>query len=143
MLDIKDYLLEYERKIPNILVSWIVILSFIIIIGLIINSTFKIVDYYKVEGIVKNSELILVLPLKKIDYIIDNNYVYIDDKKYNYSVKSLSEDIINNNNEFYQEVILDIDLKDKNFIDNKIVSSKFIINKKTILIYIYNLFKGE
>lgn len=141
MLDIRDYLLEYKRKIPNLILIWTVFLVFIITFVLIINNSFKITNYYLVKGIVKDNKLNLVVSLDRKDSIIKNNYIYIDENKYKYKVESIS-DIVQENNNFYQQIILDIDVKDDNLIENNVIESKFIVSKKTILEYIYNLIKG-
>ncbi|MBQ7136802.1 MAG: hypothetical protein IJO43_02345 [Bacilli bacterium] len=141
MLDIRDYLLEYKRKIPNLILIWTVFLVFIITFILIINKSFKITNYYLVKGIVKDNKLNLVVSLDRKDSIIKNNYIYIDENKYKYKVESIS-DIVQENNNFYQQIILDIDVKDANLIENNVIESKFIVSKKTILEYIYNLIKG-
>ena len=142
MLSVKDYLLQYERKVPNILVIWGIILAFITIFILIINHYFKIIDYYQIKGIVKDNSINILVPIDRVNSIVDNDFVYVNSKRYTYRVKEISN-IINDNNNFYQNIILDINLIDKNFIENNIMEVKFIINKETILKYIYNLIKGE
>lgn len=142
MLSVKDYLLQYERKVPNILVIWGIILAFITIFILIINHYFKIIDYYQIKGIVKDNSINILVPIDRVNSIVDNDFVYVNSKRYTYKVKEISN-IINENNNFYQNIILDINLIDKNFIENNIMEVKFIINKETILKYIYNLIKGE
>ena len=142
MLDIKDYLLEYERKVPNILLLWSGIVVFIIIFILIINSAFKIKNYYQVEGIIKDNNLNILVPLEKTKEIIKNKAVYIDDEKYKYEVIKIDSNITEIEKNYYQSIALDIKLKDKYFVNNNIVKVQFIIEEMTILEYIYNLFKG-
>ena len=143
MYDIKDYLLEYKRKIPHILLIWFSLLVFIITITLIINGFLKFTDYYKLDGIVKNNKLIITVPYNQVDYITNNHFVYIKNKKYKYQMENIKEEIINVGNEFYQEIMLKIDLKDRVLVDNNIIEIKFIIKEMTIFEYICNLFKGE
>lgn len=142
MLNIKDYLLEYERKVPNILIIWGIILAFITIFILIINYNFKIIDYYQINGIIKGGSINILVPIDRVNSIVDTDFVYVNSKRYTYKVKEISN-IINENNNFYQNIILDINFNDKIFIENNIMEVKFIINKETILKYIYNLIKGE
>lgn len=142
MLNIRDYLLEYKRKIPNLILIWTVFLVFIITFILIINNSFKITNYYLVKGIVKDNKLNFIVSLDMKDSIIKNNYIFIGESKYKYKVDSIG-DVVQENNEFYQQVVLDIDVKNANLIENNIIESKFIVSKKTILEYIYNLIKGE
>ena len=67
---------------------------------------------------------------------IKNKYLYINHKKYFYSVKNISEPKILDNKTYF-EVILDIDslnLKDNNIIKVKVLNGKTTVFKK----FIYN-----
>ncbi len=142
MLDINDYLLRYQRKIPKILLIWLILLSFIIAVLIIINHCFKFNSYYQVQGIVKDNLLSVYVLVDDLKNITGNNTVYIENDKYKYKVASMKEEIISNNTLFYKEVLLHIDLKDKNFIDNNIIKVKFIVKEMTIFEYIIDLIRG-
>lgn len=142
MLDINDYLLRYQRKIPKILLIWLILLSFIIAVLIIINNCFKFNSYYQVQGIVKDNLLSVYVLVDDLKNITGNNTVYIENDKYKYKVASMKEEIISNNTLFYKEVLLHIDLKDKNFIDNNIIKVKFIVKEMTIFEYIIDLIRG-
>lgn len=142
MLDINDYLLRYQRKIPKILLIWLILLSFIIAVLIIINNCFKFNSYYQVQGIVKDNLLRVYILVDDLKNITGNNTVYIENDKYKYKVASMKEEIISNNALFYKEVLLHIDLKDKNFIDNNIIKVKFIVKEMTIFEYIIDLIRG-
>lgn len=142
MLDINDYLLRYQRKIPKILLIWLTLLSFIIAVLIIINHCFKFNNYYQVQGIVKDNLLSVYILVDDLKNITGNNTVYIENDKYKYKVASMKEEIISNNTLFYKEVLLHIDLKDKNFIDNNIIKVKFIVKEMTIFEYIIDLIRG-
>lgn len=143
MLDINDYLLQYERKIPNILLLWTIIGAFIIIFGLIISNTVKINDYYQINGIVKDQYLSVLVSIDELKTVTENDNLYIDDIKYNYTIERIGEEIIQDSNVFYKELFLDVDLKNKNFVDNNVIKIKFIAKEKTIFKYIFDLIKGE
>lgn len=143
MLDLRDYLLEYKRKIPNILLLWMMIGAFIIIFMLVINNNFKIKNYYKTSGIVKDGYLCILTDLGDVDDVVDNKYLYIEEDKYAYSIQRLNKEIVNEGTNFYQEVYLDIDLIDKDFVNNNIVEIKIIVSEKTIFEYISYLIKGD
>lgn len=142
MLDINDCLLRYQRKIPKILLIWLILLSFIIAVLIIINNCFKFNSYYQVQGIVKDNLLSVYVLVDDLKNITGNNTVYIENDKYKYKVASMKEEIISNNTLFYKEVLLHIDLKDKNFIDNNIIKVKFIVKEMTIFEYIIDLIRG-
>lgn len=143
MLTVDDYLLQYQRKLPKMLFLWLMIGAFITVFVLIINNNFKLNDYYQINGIVKEKNLSILVPFEKVNTICQNNYVYIDEYKYKYKIVSINEEVIRNVTDIYQEILIEVDLNDKNFIDNHIVKLQFIVKERTILEYIINLIKGE
>lgn len=143
MLTVNDYLLQYQRKLPKMLFLWLMIGAFITVFVLIINNNFKLNDYYQINGIVKERHLSILVPFEKVNTICQNNYVYIDEYKYKYKIVSINEEVIRDVTGIYQEVLIEVNLNDKNFIDNHIVRLQFIVKERTILEYIFNLIKGE
>lgn len=143
MLTVNDYLLQYQRKLPKMLFLWLMIGAFITVFVLIINNNFKLNDYYQINGIVKEKNLSILVPFERVNTICQNNYVYIDEYKYKYQIVSINEEVIRDVTGIYQEVLIEVNLNDKNFIDNHIVRLQFIVKERTILEYIFNLIKGE
>lgn len=143
MLDINDYLLRYKIKIPKILLGWIIFLTFIICGCLIINKTFNFTEYYKIQGVVNEKSVSVYITYNDLYKIINNNTLYIKNEKYNYRVDKINEEIIVSNNNYYKEVLLNINLKEEQFIDNNLIDIQIIIKEMTILEYIVNLVKGE
>lgn len=142
MADIYSYLLKDKRKIHKLSTIWILILAFIMSGLIIINNSIKLKNYYMTSGITKDANLILMIPINRVDDIVSKKTLYIGKNKYFYDVEKIQEEIITIQNEFYKEIIIKVNLKNKNFIDNNIVELKFIINEMTILEYISNFFKG-
>lgn len=143
MVNMDDYLLQYKRKIPNILFFWTAILAFITCFILIINNTLRLKDYYQVTGIIEEGYLNVLVFIEDVEKVIDNDWIYIDNEKYNYEVERISEDYIQEGNKIYQNLFLQIDLKEKYFIENRVIKAKFIVKERTILEYIFYLIKGE
>ena len=142
MLHINDYLLKYQRKIPKILFVWLLFFTFIIIFLILMNHCFKFHSYYQVQNKVKNNLVSVYTLVEDLNNITNHNTLYIEDEKYSYTIDSIKEEIITNNTLFYKEVLLNIDLKDKNFIDNNIVKVRFIVKEMTIFEYIIDLIRG-
>lgn len=143
MLSIENYLLEYKRKLPTMLFLWMMILTFIIISLVTINKLVTIKNYYLNEGIIKDKSVIIYVSVKDLYKVVNNSTLYINNRKYNYKIQKISEEIITNNNNFYKEITLYVNLDYKLLIDNNIVELKFIVNEMTIFEYIVNLIKGE
>ena len=143
MLSIENYLLEYQRKIPNILFLWMMILTFIIISLVIINQTVTIKNYYSKEALIKDKNVSIYVLLKDLDKVVDNNYLYVKNKKYSYKIKEIGNEIITDNTSFYKEVILSVNIDNRVLIDNNIIEVGFIVKEMTIFEYIIDLIKGE
>jgi len=142
MMDVNDYLLRYKRRTPKILIIWFLIFTFIIISFLIINRYFSINNYYRIQGVIENKNINLYLNINDLKKISKLDTLYINNQKYNYKIKTISENIIVGNS-FYKEIKLNINLDDLYLIDNNIVDIQFIVSKMTIFEYIVNLVKGE
>ena len=143
MLSIENYLLEYQRKIPNILFLWMMILTFIIISLVIINQTVTIKNYYSKEALIKDKSVSIYVLLKDLDKVVDNNYLCVKNKKYSYKIKEIGNEIITDNTSFYKEVILSVNIDNRVLIDNNIIEVGFIVKEMTIFEYIIDLIKGE
>lgn len=142
MFNICDYLLKDKRKIHKLSVTWIIIIVFIIGGLIIINNSIKLKNYYVTSGITKNEDLILIVPVSEIKNITSKNTLYIENKKYFYKIEEIDEEIINDSTNLYKRVVIKVNLKDRDFIDNNVIELKFIINEMTILEYISNFLKG-
>lgn len=143
MLSINDYMIKYQRKIPKILFTWLILFAFIILGVILINQTFKLIDYYKTSGIVKYNKLNLLVPISELKIITDNSDIYIGSDKYTYEIDRVGYEIINEQNNFYKEVMIKVNLNDRDFIDNAVVEVRFVVEEMTIFEYIINLVRGK
>lgn len=143
MLSINDYMIKYKRKIPKILFTWLILFAFIILGVILINQTFKLIDYYKTSGIVKYNKLNLLVPISELRIIADNSNIYIGSDKYTYEIDRVGYEIINEQNNFYKEVMIKVNLNDRDFIDNAVVEVRFVVEEMTIFEYIINLVRGK
>lgn len=143
MLSINDYMIKYQRKIPKILFTWLILFAFIILGVILINQTFKLTDYYKTSGIVKYNKLNLLVPISELKIITDNSDIYIGSDKYTYEIDRVGYEIINEQNNFYKEVMIKVNLNDRDFIDNAVVEVRFVVEEMTIFEYIINLVRGK
>lgn len=143
MPSINDFILQDEIKKPKLLLCWLLIIGFIILSLIGMNSIFKFNHYYLASGIVKGEYLSLYVPTKEVDKIINSDYIYLHDDKYKYQVIKISDNIIENNLAYYQEVLIDVDLHNKSFVNNQIIEAKFILESETMFQYFINFAKGE
>lgn len=133
MIDINDYKIKFKTD-KSITKIWIVVFVFIIIGVFYINNSFKYYDYYTNVGEYRENYLnlyVLVDDLEKIK----KEEIYIEEKKFAYEIKEISKENIYLNNNYYKEVKLII--KENKLIENEIVDIKIIINKMSILEYVF------
>ena len=103
---------------------------FIILVGIaLIVSLYalkiEVYDVYNTKGYIKNSNLIINIPIDYSDTIINGEYLVINDEKYNFEVKNIS-DVLLSNNVNYQEVVLEIasDIPENSIVDTMIYHDK-------------------
>ena len=110
---------------------------FIILVGIaLIVSLYalkiEVYDVYNTKGYIKNSNLVINIPIENSDTIINGDYLVINDEKYNFEVKNIS-DVLLSNNVNYQEVVLEIasDIPENSIVDTIIYHDKEKVATKT------------
>ena len=116
---------------------------FIILVGIaLIVSLYalkiEVYDVYNTKGYIKNSNLIINIPIDYSDTIINGEYLVINDEKYNFEVKNIS-DVLLSNNVNYQEVVLEID---SDIPENSIVDTMIYHDKEKVAAKIKELIFG-
>jgi len=135
LIDINDYKMIYRLKIKGIAKKWMFVLFSIIIGIFIINKSFKYEKYYSNVAEVKNNYIIIYVKTDDIKQITKNYELKIENKKFAYKIKSISNDNIYLNNNYYKEVKLS--LKNHNLKENEIVNIKIITDEYSIIEYIF------
>lgn len=116
---------------------------FIILVGIaLIVSLYalkiEVYDVYNTKGYIKNSNLVINIPIENSDTIINGEYLVINDEKYNFEVKNIS-DVLLSNNVNYQEVVLEID---SDIPENSIVDTMIYHDKEKVAAKIKELIFG-
>ncbi len=115
------------------------IIMVIIAIGLTLYMLrVEVYDVYNTVGYIKNHSLVLNIPIEYSDTIINGEYLVIEDEKYTYEVKNISEILLSNNIN-YQEVVIDIE---NNFKENSIVDTNIYHDKEKVAIKLKKLIYG-
>jgi len=111
----------------------------LLMIGIIyIIYSFNFYMYDKEILIKDNGNYRLILPSEKIDSVVNNKYVYINNKKYKYNVKKIDGTFENINGTIYQSIILDLDYNFK----SSVKDVYFLKYKKTLLNMIIDTIRG-
>lgn len=135
MIDINDYKILFQRKDKRITKYWIIILI-IIIIGIIyINNSFKYYEFYSNIGEYKNKTLNIYVLIDDLEKITKNEKIKIKNKEFAYNIKTISEENIYLNNNYYKEISLSIDKN--NLIENEIAEIKIVTKESSLLEYIF------
>ena len=100
-------LVNYEK---NKFIAFLVVLLFVLLIGLGFYTWFKRINSYVIlEGRVRKSNYIeLMIDSRKLDILYKNRSVYIDDKKYKFSISDITKDVLTNKKTKYSLVLIEV-----------------------------------
>lgn len=100
-------LVNYEK---NKFITFLVVLLFVLLIGLGFYTWFKRINSYVIlEGRVRKSNYIeLMIDSRKLDILYKNRSVYIDDKKYKFSISDITKDVLTNKKTKYSLVLIEV-----------------------------------
>jgi len=131
----KYALLNFKQKYS----LWLIIS--LLLFGLICFLTIylKTYDSFKCSGLYLNKKISITVPSSETKNIIKSDYLKVDNKKYNFSIESVSEmeyDWVTNNS--YQNIIL---TTSKSYIENEVLDITFYKNKQRIITKLFNLLR--
>lgn len=134
-----------NKKITPLVYIYIMITIIITLSLIIIFMLFNYKIYYTIKGTVIKEEdnyyIKTYIPIKDIKYITSNNFLIIDKKKYTYKTKELKEEYYTDNNNTYQELILDIELQSEYQYNNLVLDLKLIKENKRVIDYLKNIWR--
>ena len=128
-----DLITYLDKKKHNNLIFILFLIGIIIII-----YSFNFYMYDKELLIKDNDHYKLILPSTKIDDLVNNKYIYINNKKYKYKIKEIDNDFQNINGTIYQSISLDINYKSK----SNIKDVYFLKYKKSLYHMIIDTIRG-
>lgn len=127
------------RKIPAKIVSWITLLIAAIIFIIIFTPYFKLKKHDNYIGIFKDDKILLLVEKNNIN-TIKNSFV-LENKKYIFSIDSISQEYVIIDDKNYYEVVLNADLEDKYKINNNILNISIEREETTLFDEIIKFFK--
>ena len=100
-------LVNYER---NKFITFLVVLLFVLLIGLVFYTWFRRINSYVIlEGRVRKRYYIeLMVDTRKLDILYKNGSVFIDDKKYKFSISDITKDVLTNKKIKYSLVLIEV-----------------------------------
>ena len=146
MNNIKSYIIINKKT--NLITKLFISISIMILITLSILTQFKYKTYYQTFGQVikenNNHKLTLYIDPYKLKVIKNNNLIIIDDKKYNYTIDLIDDEyIVSDNLTNYLKVILNVNLKQEDKINNNILEVRILESDEKIIYYLKEYFKKE
>ena len=138
--NIDEYIILSKKNYKKIN-SFTKILFIITFLILLLSNTIEYESFYDISEIYNNSKVTLIVALKDIDNILNNNYLVLENKKYNYYIESIDEDLLIDNNLNYKKINIDIDLPKKYQINNLIINFRKRREKKKIIYYLKDLIR--
>ncbi len=138
-MDVKEYL-EICKNTNNKPYIFILLLFLIGAIGL---GCFKVEMYYEIQGYVLEDLLVLNVHVEDLEKISNNQYIYINKKKYKYVIYDYAEEVMTYQDQYYKTVRLQIPLDEKLNADYNILKVKFELKNEVFFNIIINKVKGE
>lgn len=98
---------NYEK---NKFITFLVILLFVLLIVLGFYTWFRRINSYVIlEGRVRKKYYIeLMVDSRKLDVLYKNGSVFIDDKKYRFSISDITKDVLTNKKIKYSLVLIEV-----------------------------------
>lgn len=138
--NIDEYIILNKKSFPKI-TSFTVILFILILLILLLSNTIEYESFYDITAIYNNSKVSLLVNLNDLDNVLDNDYLILNNKKYNYYIESINEELLIDNNLNYKKINININLPKKYQINNLIINFRKRREKKKIIYYVIDLIR--
>lgn len=113
------------------------------IIFLFVILNYDVETYYTTVGVVKNQNIILVLPIDKLQTLLNKKKVIIEKQIYQYQVIEILDDLQIEKDQFYKQVIIKVALPKRMLKDNNTFSILIPLDKKSIFRILKSYWKEE
>ena len=122
-----------RKKYPYIYNSFIVLLIMIVVLFLIF-SFYEYKSYYVIKGNSLDNSIEMIILEDDISFVKQKGILYIDDKKYNYKLKSISDKVIFDES-YNKYVYVYLDVFGVTYFNNYVYELKFEKERKKIIKY--------
>lgn len=134
MNDVLDIEMTLNRKkYPYIYNSFLIVLLMLIVMFMMF-CLYDYKSYYYIKGKSLNDSLEIIILDEDMSIIKNDGFLYINDKKYKYKIKSISDNVVFD--EFYNRyVYVYLDVFGLTYFDNYVYELKFEKERKKIIKY--------
>lgn len=137
---IEEYII-LNKKNKKIINSFTHILFIIISLILLLFNILEYTSFYDIQAIYNDSKVTLFVNLNDLDNVLNNDYLILNNKKYNYFIESIDEELLIDNNLNYKKVIINIILPKKYQVNNLVIKFRKKREKKKIIYYVKDLIR--
>lgn len=141
-----DEIIEYKEnsiKKIKLLNIWLIFITLIILTMIFLFNNIYYQKYLKKNGIIKEKDIInIIVTRDELNIIVNNDNLIIKNKKFAYNILKINEPYTYNNSLIYN-VLIKVNLDDKNNVINNEFDFEIPYEKETILKYIYKKIGGK
>ena len=146
MNNIKSYIIINKKT--NLITELFISISILVFIALLILTQYKYKKYYQTIGQVTKEnnkyKITLYIDPYKLNIIKNNNTMLIDKDNYSYTIDYIdNEYLISDDLNNYLRVIINVNLKNKDRINNNILNIKILESDKKIISYLKDYLRKE
>lgn len=134
---IEDYNLVKNQKLS--IKSALVITTISLIAVVLIICKFKIQSYIKVQILKEEDNYFLILNPDQLDKFLDNEAIFIKNKKYKYELEEIEEYTVIEGNAYQTVHIIPHNYETK----KSITDAYLLIDEKTVIERVFEFIKGE
>lgn len=129
-----------ENKVEAYIYVYVMMVIILILSLIIFFMLFHYKTYYDLKGTVINEDNIYLvevyIPINKINYLVNNNELLINKKKYTYKITNISEEFLSDKISTYQIVRITLELPKEYQINNLTLKLKMLKEDKKIIDYL-------
>ncbi len=130
-----------NRKVTLIIKFFLLSIGIIIVLFIWGINTLEYKCFFHIHSKIINFNsyyvLEVLIPVKEVKQIVEQNILYIGDKEYNYVIYDIEDKIIYKNNINYQRLYLEVyNLEEEYLIDNYRLDIKILKDEKIIIEYL-------
>ena len=106
--NIDEYIILNKKNKIN---TSTIILIMIIFIILLLSNTIEYESFYDISAIYNDSNVSLLVNLNDLENVLNEDYLILNNKRYDYYIESIDENLLIDNNLNYKKINININLQ--------------------------------
>jgi len=148
MQELYDSDFIYKRHSPSYITNFLVITLASIFVSIVVAVfiEYESYNFYDITFIKENdmTYFIAYVSSDEVNFLVKNNYYIFENKKYEYKVDFIEEEIVADGFKFYKKVYIHnaSNIDEDILIPNNVLKIKILKNRKRIINYLFDFLKG-